>query len=873
MCSAESARSLTDHVPVAVAPCQRKRVAEAHLQATSSSQSMTKLPQMEASELISQIPTPARNGFGEGRAAAPERAREVLSELAAAPAGGHIRVAVRVRPVPPGETSIIEVAGEGAIAIRKEAATGGNEFLSSQQGRTEERMFDRVFGPDAAQEEVYTCCCQPLVHSAVAEARSATVFVYGATGAGKTHTMFGERDEAQQGLICRAIRDVFHEVEEHAQESRSGKPLEVKVSFLDIYNESVRDLLQDGGGSCKVLEDERKGVVKVTNLREVVVRSPDEALKLLRSGMQARKVEATAANARSSRSHAVFSMTLEQVGVAPRGPGDPIFQRRGLEPRRLHARICLIDLAGSERATQTQNVGQALKDGAKINQSLLALANCIDALICKNAPLSVAGGRDSAQTPRKKPPYRDSKLTLLLKGSLTSDCLVSMIANVHPGRDHFEDSSNTLEYAKRASIVKAPIIVKRTRSSLPASLPASRRSPSPDSPRSSDSSTELIEEVSTPFPQLDFRASTISSVSSSTAIPPARRHRHRGTASNAPHQLTRTASAPVATTAGADTLTMGHLARRRRHHDGLEVELASSRQSPTEVAIPGSARSGIRPRAGTPEDRARATSSSKACSSSKEALPRQSDSSANCQAVETSQQDDRHASGRRHLTRCSESPIHTRTSSSFGTASPGGSSPVITEECPHPRSPLLDGPRSQSRRRNTSPLDLSTGGEGRLSTSTSTESLTSFAEDSSIKKEPMPSPLPVVTQAFLSTDSSSVANDHRTSPQTRARSSQKTRSQAGSTQQAENDAASRSSVDKEAVLLRLIDSLQAEKAALDGRLRAVLADHERVEADNARLRTANLEKDRQLALLLGRRTRESKGRRGCSSPNLRSATP
>merc|ERR1719329_1935027 len=149
-------------------------------------------------------------------------------------------------------------------------------------------------------------------------------------------------------------------------------------------------------------------------------------------------------------------MTLEEVGPAPRGPGDPVFQRRGAESRRVHARISLIDLAGSERATQTQNVGQALKDGARINQSLLALANCIDALVYKNAPNNSAGER--SQTPRRKPPYRDSKLTLLLKGSLTSDCLVSMIANVHPGRDHFEDSNNTLEYAKRASVVKEPVL-------------------------------------------------------------------------------------------------------------------------------------------------------------------------------------------------------------------------------------------------------------------------------------------------------------------------------------------------------------------------------------------------------------------------------
>jgi len=396
-------------------------------------------------------------------------------EVEKGPMAAQIQVAVRVRPVPAGDDSIIEVAGVGAIAVRKEAATGGNEFLKSQRGRTEERMFDRVFGPEASQTEVYAWSCQPLVSAAVQEGRSATVFVYGATSAGKTHTMFGEREGEHRGLIYRAVEEVFDVVDLRARSGRDRRPLEAKVSFLDIYNETVRDLLQGGDTICKVLEDERRGVVKVTNLREVAVHSSEEVLRQLRAGLQARKVEATAANARSSRSHAVFQLTLERVDPAPAGPGNPIFQRRGVEQRRVHSRISLIDLAGSERATQTQNVGSALKDGAKINQSLLALANCIDALVYR------CPGKEGAQTPRKKPPYRDSKLTLLLKGSLMSDCLVSMIANVHPGRDHFEDSNNTLEYAKRASAVKAPwwcAAPARSRS-RPRGRPRSRRRPRP----------------------------------------------------------------------------------------------------------------------------------------------------------------------------------------------------------------------------------------------------------------------------------------------------------------------------------------------------------------------------------------------------------
>jgi hypothetical protein len=375
-----------------------------------------------------------------------------------------------VRPLPPGEAGIIEVAGEGAIAIRKEAATGGNQFLTTQQGRVEERAFDRVFGPEARQEEVYAWTCEPLIEDAMTQGRNATVFVYGATGAGKTHTMFGIENEDQHGIIFRAVRDVFDQIDASRQGSddedlessgvrEEADRFEVRVSFLELYNEVVRDLLQEGSQSnCKVLEDERRGVVQVSNLVEVLVRSAEEALSLLRAGMEARTVEATAANNQSSRAHAVFSLSVERVRRAPQRRG--AFKSRNAEARMPHSKISLIDLAGSERAKDTHNAGSALKDGARINQSLLALANCIDALTAK-------GGREGCATSaslRKKPPYRDSKLTLMLKGSLTGDGLVAMVANVHPGRSHFEDSNNTLEYAMRASTVKPR---RRARQSMP----------------------------------------------------------------------------------------------------------------------------------------------------------------------------------------------------------------------------------------------------------------------------------------------------------------------------------------------------------------------------------------------------------------------
>lgn len=389
---------------------------------------------------------------------APVQRKRSTEELV--PGEKNIRVSVRVRPLPANEEGIIEVEDEGVILIHKEAATGGNQFLKSQKGRTEERQFDRVFGPHATQAEVYQWVGAPLIWPVVCDGRNATIFVYGATGAGKTHTMFGESyEESQQGIIYRVIADLFHALD--VREQMGLKPsLSCRVSLLELYNENVRDLLAPDCPDkiCRVLEDEKKGMVKVSNLREVPVENTDEALRILRAGMNARKVEATAANSRSSRSHAMLSLQLDYVERVQRRPGT--LKNCGQEVRRPHARLCLIDLAGSERAQQTQNVGSALKDGAKINQSLLALANCIDALTHKKKDESASLLRQPAT---KKAPYRDSKLTLLLKSSLVGDGLVSMVANVHPGRTHFEDSNNTLEYAKRAQVVKLRTVIRPTR--------------------------------------------------------------------------------------------------------------------------------------------------------------------------------------------------------------------------------------------------------------------------------------------------------------------------------------------------------------------------------------------------------------------------
>ncbi|KAJ1527139.1 hypothetical protein ONE63_008673 [Megalurothrips usitatus] len=287
-------------------------------------------------------------------------------------------------------------------------------------------MCDKVFEEDATQEEVYAGTTRPLVE-AVLRGHNATVFAYGATGAGKTYTMVGPEDAAdpgQQGVMVRALNELF------GQAAHLGD--RVTLSYLEIYNENIRDLLNPGGpagsagGSLELREDQAGGV-RVAGLTEADTRSTAEVLQLLHRGNRARTVEPTAANRASSRSHALLSVRLTRAPTpaAPRALSAP------------SGRLYMIDLAGSERASNTKNRGKRLQEGGHINRSLLALGNCINAL---------AGGARYVN-------FRDSKLTRLLKDALTGDCRAVMIAHVSPGERHGDETRNTLAYAHRAGTI------------------------------------------------------------------------------------------------------------------------------------------------------------------------------------------------------------------------------------------------------------------------------------------------------------------------------------------------------------------------------------------------------------------------------------
>uniref|UniRef100_A0A672YCY3 Kinesin-like protein n=1 Tax=Sphaeramia orbicularis TaxID=375764 RepID=A0A672YCY3_9TELE len=299
-----------------------------------------------------------------------------------------------------------------------------DDILRANRSREKTYMFDVAFDYSASQEEVYRATTKGLIEGLIS-GYNATVFAYGPTGCGKTYTMLGT--DKEPGIYVRTLNDLFRAIEETSDDMLYS----VSMSYLEIYNEMIRDLLNPSSGFLDLREDS-KGVIQVAGITEVSTINAQEIMELLMKGNKQRTQEPTAANQTSSRSHAVLQVAVKQQSRC----------RDVLQEVRF-ARLFMIDLAGSERAAQTQNRGQRLKEGAHINRSLLALGNCINALSDKNG--------------NKYVNYRDSKLTRLLKDSLGGNSRTVMIAHISPASVAFEESRNTLTYADRAKSIRTRV--------------------------------------------------------------------------------------------------------------------------------------------------------------------------------------------------------------------------------------------------------------------------------------------------------------------------------------------------------------------------------------------------------------------------------
>ncbi|XP_032285693.1 kinesin-like protein KIF19 [Phoca vitulina] len=339
-----------------------------------------------------------------------------------------LTVALRVRPISVAEleegATLIAHKVDEQMVVLMDPMEDPDDVLRAHRSREKSYLFDVAFDFTATQEMVYQATTKSLIDGVIS-GYNATVFAYGPTGCGKTYTMLGTDHEP--GIYVRTLNDLFRAIEETSNDME----YEVSMSYLEIYNEMIRDLLNPALGYLELREDS-KGVIQVAGITEVSTINAKEIMQLLMKGNRQRTQEPTAANQTSSRSHAVL-----QVAVRQRSRVKNILQevRQG--------RLFMIDLAGSERASQTQNRGQRMKEGAHINRSLLALGNCINALSDKSS--------------NKYINYRDSKLTRLLKDSLGGNSRTVMIAHISPASSAFEESRNTLTYAGRAKNIKTRV--------------------------------------------------------------------------------------------------------------------------------------------------------------------------------------------------------------------------------------------------------------------------------------------------------------------------------------------------------------------------------------------------------------------------------
>ena len=368
-----------------------------------------------------------------------------------APDAGNIKVVVRVRPFNTREKdrtakcivsmkdnqTVLTPAPPDPSSKSKsvKAAIDGTKTFAFDKSYWSFNRDDEHF---AGQEDVFTDLGKPLLDNAF-QGYNNCIFAYGQTGSGKSYSMMGYG--AEEGVIPKICRDMFERIETiHNKDVNLTSTVE--VSYLEIYNERVRDLLNPTTkGNLKVREHPATGPY-VEDLAKLVVRDFAEIEHLMDEGNKARTVAATNMNETSSRSHAVFTLTLTQ-------------RRHDVETNmdtEKVAKISLVDLAGSERATSTGATGARLKEGAEINRSLSTLGRVIAALADLSDP-------KTKKTKGMQVPYRDSVLTWLLKDSLGGNSLTAMIAAISPADINFEETLSTLRYADSAKRIKNHAVV------------------------------------------------------------------------------------------------------------------------------------------------------------------------------------------------------------------------------------------------------------------------------------------------------------------------------------------------------------------------------------------------------------------------------
>ncbi|XP_052772125.1 kinesin-like protein KIF15 isoform X2 [Mya arenaria] len=343
----------------------------------------------------------------------------------------NIQVFIRIRPPASDESTYSRVV---------DVAESNTQVLLKQDQNPRVFSFDYVADVDSTQDNIFNRLGKKVIENCVA-GYNGTIFAYGQTGSGKTFTMLGPSEDADnfhhemRGVIPRSFEYLFQLINKEKEKHGDTMQFLCKCSFLEIYNEQIFDLLEPSANILHLRESLKTGVY-VSGLSEQVVSSAGEAYEVLQSSWQNRKVASTSMNRESSRSHAVFCLQIESK------------ERNGSVENIKTSQLNLVDLAGSERQKDTQARGLRLKEAGSINKSLSNLGNVIMALV-----------RVSVDNKKRYIPYRDSKLTFLLRDSLGGNSKTSLIACVHPGAKCFGETLSTLQFAKRAKMIKNKAIL------------------------------------------------------------------------------------------------------------------------------------------------------------------------------------------------------------------------------------------------------------------------------------------------------------------------------------------------------------------------------------------------------------------------------
>ncbi|KAL5506186.1 hypothetical protein EMCRGX_G007780 [Ephydatia muelleri] len=353
-------------------------------------------------------------------------------------AADNFRVVVRVRPLLQ-KLPACAVADEEqkSVTVTKPGkkkqidVEDFREIVGADANQTHVFTFDEVFGPSAAQGSIFVQCVQPIVDS-VLEGYNGSVIASGQTGSGKTYTIEGGAQVENKGIIPRVTEQIFGYIQNIASETDRFL---VRVSFLQIYNEKLSDLLDQKRDNLKLREDGLGGVY-IESLSEHVVRNTDEILHLVKLGSHQRTTAATKSNKDSSRSHAVFTIIVEHAQYDSSGGSGSVITI---------GKMRMVDLAGSERL-DTDAESKQQEETKNINVSHHTFGKVVTALTTPGA---------------RHIPYRESKLTRILQDSLGGNCKTTLIATINPSVNFYTETFNTLSFAKRAKSIKNTATVNK----------------------------------------------------------------------------------------------------------------------------------------------------------------------------------------------------------------------------------------------------------------------------------------------------------------------------------------------------------------------------------------------------------------------------